>query len=54
LKIEIPSIRWAPDVSIAPNPEGGVLELPLAGVARKSSGNPLVRLTMNTDQTAFA
>lgn len=51
LKIEVPSIRWAPSSPLQPNPDGGVLELPLAGTARKS-GSDLVTITANSDEVA--
>ena len=51
--IEVPGVKWTPDVNIAPAPDGGPIEIPLAGGARKSGANPMVRVTVNNDQAAY-
>lgn len=35
-KIEVPKVKWAPDLSIPPNPDGGAIEIALAGSMRKN------------------
>lgn len=36
LKIEVGGVHWTPDVAMAPNPDGGLIELPFAGQMRKN------------------
>lgn len=51
LKIEIPAIKWSPDLAIAPNPDGGAIELALNGQQRKVAGSPAIRVTVETGGT---
>lgn len=51
LKIEIPACKWSPDLAIAPNPDGGAIELALNGQQRKVAGSPAIRVTVETGGT---
>lgn len=51
--IEVPGVKWTPDMDIAPAPDGGPIELALAGGMRKVTANPQVRFTINNDQAAY-
>lgn len=48
IKIELPGAKWSPDLAIAPNPDGGPIEVALNGEMRKVSGQPAVRITVET------
>jgi hypothetical protein len=49
LKIEIPAVHWTPDLAIAPNPDGGPIELALNGSMRKKSdGSKAITITVET------
>lgn len=52
-QITIPGIRWTPDVDIAPSPDGGPIELALAGGARKSGSNPRITIVCNNNSAAY-
>lgn len=62
LKIEVGEVKWSPDVAIPPAPDGGLIEIALAGEMRKNAAGgaaptapKLVRLTVETglgDNTA--
>lgn len=48
-KIEVPKVHWAPDVPVAPNPDGGPIEIALAGSMRKGTTTPKsIRITVET------
>jgi hypothetical protein len=51
LKVELPGVKWSPDLAIAPNPDGGAIELALNGQMRKVSGSPAIRVTVETGGT---
>ena len=51
LKIELPGVKWSPDLAVAPNPDGGAIELALNGQMRKVSGSPAIRITVETGGT---
>lgn len=51
--IETPGIKWAPDLDIGPAPDGGAIELALAGGMRKVTGQPGVRITVNNSDAAY-
>lgn len=51
LKIELPAVKWSPDLAVAPNPDGGAIELALNGQMRKVAGSPAVRVTIETGGT---
>lgn len=53
LKIEVPGVKWSPDLSIEGNPDGGPVELALAGQARKVSGEPIIRITTKSADPAY-
>lgn len=52
LKVELPGVKWSPDLAIAPNPDGGAIELAIAGAMRKVSGQPGIRVTVESGDTA--
>jgi len=52
LKIEVPGLKWSPDLAIAGNPDGGPVEIALAGQARKVTGQPMVKVTTKTADVA--
>jgi len=52
--IELPRVKWNPDVAIAPNPDGGALEIPIGGRVQNDGTNPLWRITTQSNQAAFA
>jgi hypothetical protein len=51
LKIELPGVKWSPDLAIAPNPDGGAIELALNGQMRKVAGSPAITVTVETGGT---
>ena len=51
LKIELPGVKWSPDLAVAPNPDGGAIELALNGQMRKVVGSPAIRVTVETGGT---
>lgn len=53
-KIELPGVRWSPDVAIAGNPDGGAVELPLSAGARPVVGQPQIRVTTKCAIAAFS
>lgn len=53
LKIEIPGVKWSPDLAIAGNPDGGPVELSLAGEARAVAGQPRIRVTTKSADIAY-
>jgi len=57
VKIAIPGVKWTPDLAIAPNPDGGPIELALNGQMRKVSGSEAITITVETgatgDNTAY-
>jgi hypothetical protein len=52
IKIEVPGVQWHPDLAIAGNPDGGLTELPMAADARAVAGQPRMRLTLRTGDSA--
>jgi hypothetical protein len=48
LKITIPGLKWNPNLPIAPNPDGGAVELSLQGEMRKVSGSDPITITVET------
>lgn len=48
LKIELPGVKWSPDVAIPPNPDGGAIEVAQGGSMRKITGQPGIRITVET------
>lgn len=51
LKIELPGVKWSPDLAVAPNPDGGATEIALNGSMRKVVGQPAFRITVETGGT---
>lgn len=55
MKVELGSVKWAPDVAVPPNPDGGAIELAWGGQARKNAAGgaaptapKLIRVTIET------
>jgi hypothetical protein len=48
IKVELPGVKWSPDLAAPPNPDGGAIELALNGEMRKVSGQPAIRITVET------
>lgn len=55
-KLEVPVVKWAPDLAIPPNPDGGASEIALAGAMRKQAATPKAfRITVeNADDAAYS
>ena len=51
LKIELPGVKWESNLAVAPNPDGGPIELALNGQMRKVTGEPAIRITVETGKT---
>ena len=51
LKVELPAVKWSPDLAIEPSPDGGAIEISLGGQQRKVAGSPAVRVTVETGGT---
>lgn len=48
-KVEIPQVKWSPDLNITPNPDGGAIELAFGGSMRKQAATPKsIRITVET------
>lgn len=48
-KVEVPKVRWTPDLAIPPNPDGGPVEIALTGEMRKQTATPnSIRVTVET------
>lgn len=54
MKIEVFGVRWAPDLNIPANPDGGAVELALAGSMRKTAANPPFRITTVNFDAAYS
>jgi hypothetical protein len=52
-KLEVPGVKWSPDLSVEGNPDGGPAELALAGEARTITGQPIVRVTTRGPDAAY-
>jgi hypothetical protein len=53
LKIDVPGVKWSPDLAIEGNPDGGPTEIALAGQARINGVNPFVRVTTKSADAAY-
>lgn len=38
MSVTLPGVKWSPDMAMPPNPDGGAIELAMAGAMRKVSG----------------
>jgi hypothetical protein len=52
-KVEFPGVKWSPDLNIPANPDGGAVELGLAGEFRKAAGQPPWRITTQNPDAAY-
>lgn len=53
VKVELPGVKWSPDLSIEGNPDGGAIELPMAGQTRPVTGQPHIRITTKSADPAY-
>lgn len=53
VKIELPGVKWSPDLAIAGNPDGGAVEIALAAEARSVPSEPMYRITTVHDSPAW-
>jgi len=53
-KLELPGMKWTPDVAVEPNPAGGLTEVSLAGELKRVAGEPAWRSTVKTADAAYA
>lgn len=51
--VTVPQFKIAPDVAIPPNPDGGAVELALAGSMRKVAGQPAVTIANKVGVAAY-
>lgn len=51
--LTIPGVRWSPDVSVPPNPDGGATEISLAGSMRQV-GSPGSTITIQNGDSNYA
>lgn len=54
LRTALPGVKWAPPEAPAPNPDGGVTEIPLAGTMRPVAGQPAYTVDVLTDAATTA
>lgn len=52
--LDLPGVRWTPDVSVPPNPAGGATEISLAGSMRKVAGQPVSTITIQNGDANYA
>lgn len=53
LKLEVPGVKWSPDLAIAGNPDGGPVELALGAESRGVTGQPRYRVTTRSADAAY-
>lgn len=53
LELDIPGVRWRPDVAIPPSVGGGAVELTLGGSMRKSGSSAASTITIQNGATAY-
>jgi hypothetical protein len=53
-KLDVAGVKWAPDLTVAPAPDGGPIELALAGQHRGVPGQPPVSVTVHNNDPAYA
>lgn len=51
--LEIPAVRWSPDVAIPPSPDGGAVEISLAGSMRKNGTDPASTIIIENGVAAY-
>lgn len=54
LDLAIPGVRWMPDVAIPANPDGGPVEISLAGAVRKTTGAAHTTLAIRNGDAAYS
>jgi hypothetical protein len=52
--LELPGVKWTPDVAVEPNPAGGLTEVSLAGEFQEVAGQPAWRATVKNADVAYA
>lgn len=53
IRLELPNIKWNPDLAIPANPDGGATELGLGAEVRKVAPDPFFRITTRSASPAF-
>lgn len=53
LKIDLPAVKWTPDVAIPTTPDGGVVEINLTGQVRANGVNPMSTVTIKNGDAAY-
>lgn len=53
-KIELPGVKWSPDLAIPGNPEGGATELNMSAEARPAGTDPMIRISTKSADPAYA
>jgi hypothetical protein len=53
LVLTIPGVRWAPDVALPPNPDGGAIEISLGGSMRKVTGQNASTVAIRNGDAAY-
>lgn len=54
IKHEVAGVAWSPDIAIPPSPDGGPVEIALAGQMRKVAGQPAWKVTVETGASGAA
>lgn len=52
--LTIPGVRWSPDLSVPPNPDGGATEISLGGSMRGVAGQPNISITIQNGDANYA
>lgn len=52
-QLELPGMKWTPDVAVEPNPAGGLTEVSLAGELQRVAGQPAWRTTVRNADVAY-
>jgi hypothetical protein len=52
-KLELPGMKWTPDVAVEPNPAGGLTEVSLAGELKRVAGQPAWKSTIKNADVAY-
>lgn len=51
--LDLPGMKWTPDVAVEPNPAGGVAEVSLSGMLQRAAGEPAWRSTIKNADAAY-